>query len=134
MSEEIVFEPEDLTPFQRKICNRISEIAKNCAKEVYRDPDISDVLCVAVALTKICTLLETVSVDGEKLRGSDKVEIAIYIGREALVEHFCGRGDKDWHLELYDLSARRCVTLLIEFAKCTKVAKIVTAPMLSWCA
>lgn len=134
--DDISIDDDVLSPGQLQIVERIYTVASSAVEEVYSDPGVDDIITMTVALTKICGLMEAVRVNGNKLKGREKKEIVLYVGR-ALISDLVPDCDKDRFTTIYDSVATELVEVLITFAKANKTIRSITRPCIEcagmWC-
>ena len=120
-------EKNTLTPFQEIVIEKIYDSAKVTIKEVQDDPEMSDVLVITTSIIKLCGLIECIKINDTKLKGNDKKNIVLHLGRKILIDIL--PYDKVSNIiVIYDTTASNVLDMLIKFAKYNKVVKKITQP------
>jgi len=131
--DEVVIHTEPLKGVNLAIADKIYNESRKCLGELFLHPSIDDTVLVLKTLTTVASLMEVTKVNNDqRIRGSAKKEIVLYVSRK-LVTELVSRLHVDRIDGLFERVSHDFIEIFIDFAKNNKVLHKISVPCSSIC-
>ncbi len=119
---EIEISDNSLTSVQKKLIALVYDKAKEAVETIISDQSLDTILKVTLMLGQIIKLLENITLDGNKIQGDMKKQVAIELGRLLIKDLVQEESRRATILGLYDLLADKTLETMVGVSKVLNVA------------
>ncbi len=113
---------DSLTSVQKKVIAIVYDKAKEAVETIISDQSLDTILKVTLMLGQIIKLLENITLDGNKIQGDIKKQVAIELGRLLIKDLVQEEPRRTTILGLYDLLADKTLETMVGVSKVLNVA------------